>query len=109
MRMACQPQDVGNALTATNIIIPAGSVKIGNREYRVELNGSPNQVAKFNHLPVKVVNGTPIFLGEVAPVTDTHHGADQHRADRRQARDLYADLTSTPRPRRSASSTRCAR
>ena len=65
-------QDVSNALNNTNVIIPAGSVKIGNREYRVELNGSPDQVAKFNRLPVKVVNGTPIFLGDVAPVTDTH-------------------------------------
>jgi multidrug efflux pump subunit AcrB len=65
-------QDVGNALTASNIIIPAGSAKIGNREYRVELNGSPSRVANFNRLPVKVVNGTPIFLGEVAPATFTH-------------------------------------
>ena len=65
-------QDVGNALTASNIIIPAGSAKIGNREYRVELNGSPSQVTNFNRLPIKVVNGTPIFLGEVAPATFTH-------------------------------------
>src|SRR5437899_12522813 len=65
-------QDIGNALNNTNVIIPAGSVKIGNREYRVELNGSPDQVANFDRLPVKVVNGTPIFLGQVAPATDTH-------------------------------------
>jgi multidrug efflux pump subunit AcrB len=65
-------EDVGNALNNTNVIIPAGSVKIGNREYRVELNGSPDQVTSFNRLPVKVVNGTPILLGDVAPVTDTH-------------------------------------
>src|ERR1700736_785893 len=62
-------QDIGNALNATNVIIPAGSIKIGDREYRVELNGSVDQVAKFNDLPLKVVNGTPIFLGQVAPVT----------------------------------------
>jgi multidrug efflux pump subunit AcrB len=65
-------QDVGNALNASNIIIPAGSAKIGNREYRVELNGSPNEVSSFNRLPVKVVNGTPVFMGEVAPVAYTH-------------------------------------
>jgi multidrug efflux pump subunit AcrB len=65
-------QDVGNALTSSNIIIPAGSAKIGNREYRVELNGSPSNVTNFNRLPVKVVNGTPVFLGEVAPVAYTH-------------------------------------
>jgi len=65
-------EDIGNALNNNNIIIPAGSIKIGNREYRVELNGSPGQVASFNHLPLKVINGAPIFLGEVAPATDTH-------------------------------------
>jgi multidrug efflux pump subunit AcrB len=65
-------QDVGNAVSSTNIIIPAGSAKIGNREYRVELNGSPNQIANFNRLPVKVVKRTPVFLGEVAPATFTH-------------------------------------
>jgi multidrug efflux pump subunit AcrB len=65
-------EDVGNALNNTNVIIPAGSVKIGNREYRVELNGSPNEVKGFDSLPVKVVNGIPVLLGDVAPVTDTH-------------------------------------
>jgi multidrug efflux pump subunit AcrB len=65
-------EDIGNALNNADVIIPAGSVKIGKREYRVELNGSPDQVSSFNSLPVKVVNGTPIFLGDVAPVTDTH-------------------------------------
>ncbi|HUN59899.1 MAG TPA: efflux RND transporter permease subunit [Candidatus Binataceae bacterium] len=65
-------EDIGNALNNADVIIPAGSVKIGKREYRVELNGSPDQVTGFNDLPVKVVNGTPIFLGDVAPVTDTH-------------------------------------
>ncbi|HEY1849565.1 MAG TPA: efflux RND transporter permease subunit [Candidatus Binataceae bacterium] len=78
--------DVSSALANTNTIIPAGSVKIGNREYRVELNGSPDEVSKFNRLPIKVVNGTPIFLGDVAPVTDTHQvqanvvRVDGHRA-----------------------------
>src|SRR5262249_18015430 len=33
---------------------------------------SPTTVEGFNHLPVRVVNGTPIFLGDVAPVSDTH-------------------------------------
>ena len=65
-------QDIGQALNSTNVIIPAGSIKIGDREYRVELNGSVDQVNKFNDLPLKVVNGTPVFLGQVAPVTDTH-------------------------------------
>jgi multidrug efflux pump subunit AcrB len=65
-------QDVATALVNTNTIIPAGSIKIGNREYRVEMNGSPEDIATFNQLPIKVTNGTPILLGDVAPVTDSH-------------------------------------
>ena len=66
------PQDVGNALAATNVIIPAGTAKIGDREYNVELNGSPARAADFDAMPIKVVGGTPVLLGDVAPVTNTH-------------------------------------
>jgi len=64
--------DISNALGATNVILPAGSVKIGDREYYVELNGSPNHIKEFNQLPVKMVGQTPILLGDVAPVHDSH-------------------------------------
>src|SRR5260370_13887936 len=65
-------QDVTAAVNSMTVIIPAGSAKIGNYECRVELNGSPDRIDAFNNLPVKVVNGATVFLGEVAPVTDTH-------------------------------------
>lgn len=64
--------DIMQALGAVNTITPAGTVKIGNREYQVELNGSPVNVAEFDHLPVKEVNGAQVHLGDVAPVTYTH-------------------------------------
>jgi multidrug efflux pump subunit AcrB len=64
--------DIVNALSLSNVILPAGSVKIGDREYYVELNGSPDHIKEFNQLPVKVVGDTPIFLGDVAPVHDAH-------------------------------------
>jgi len=66
------PQDISNSLGSTNVIIPSGTVKIGDREYSVELNGSPLRAADFNQLPIKVVDGTPVLLGDVAPVTNTH-------------------------------------
>ena len=66
------PQDINNALNNGNVIIPAGTAKIGDREYNVELNGSPFKFEALNRLPVKVVRGTPVFLGDVAPVTYTH-------------------------------------
>ncbi len=64
--------DVSNALNRSNVILPAGSVKIGNREYYVELNGSPDHIKEFDQLPVKMVGQTPVFLGDVAPVRDSH-------------------------------------
>ncbi|MFZ0887398.1 MAG: efflux RND transporter permease subunit [Candidatus Binataceae bacterium] len=66
------PSAISDALNVTNVIIPAGTVKIGSREYNVELNGSPDQVSDFNRLPIKVVGNTPVLLGDVAPVRDTH-------------------------------------
>ncbi len=66
------PVDIGNALASTNVVIPSGTARMGNYEYDVDLNMSPSKVADFNRLPVKVVNGIPVFLGDIAPVSDTH-------------------------------------
>jgi CzcA family heavy metal efflux pump len=66
------PTDIVTALGAANVAVPAGTIKIGNREYNVEVNGQPTKVDEFNDLPVKVVNNTPIYLRDVAPVTYTH-------------------------------------
>src|SRR5215470_17030551 len=64
--------DVGNALASTNVVIPSGTAKMGNYEYNVDLNMSVPRVADFNKLPIKYMNGAPVFLGDVAPVTDSH-------------------------------------
>jgi len=64
------PSDVVNAVNAQNLIIPAGSSKIGQFEYDVDLNGSPKSVDDFNDFPVKVVNGAPIYIRDVAHVRD---------------------------------------
>ncbi len=64
--------DVGNALAATNVVIPSGTAKMGNYEYNVDLNMSVPEVSDFNKLPIKYLNGAPVFLGDVAPVTDSH-------------------------------------
>src|SRR6201987_6346529 len=50
------PQDVSTAISNQNLIIPAGSAKIGSTEYNVRLNSSPDTVASFNTMPVKTVN-----------------------------------------------------
>ncbi len=64
------PQDVVDAFTAQNFILPSGTAKIGETEYNVTLNSSPAALAALNDLPVKTVNGAVIRVGDVAQVHD---------------------------------------
>src|SRR4029077_5925115 len=49
-----------------------GTAKMGNYEYDIDLNMSVPTVSDFNNLPIKYSGGAPVFLGDVAPVTDSH-------------------------------------
>jgi multidrug efflux pump subunit AcrB len=62
--------DVVNALSIENLITPVGTQKIGTFEYTVNLNNSPSQITAFNDLPIKTVNGTVIYMRDVAYVHD---------------------------------------
>lgn len=80
------PVDILNSLQNSNLIIPAGTARIGTREYNVALNSSPDAVKDFENIPVKSVNGQIVLLGQVAKVADGF--ADQLnvvRVDRKRA------------------------
>lgn len=62
--------DVTTAINAQNLILPAGSAKLGEREYTVRLNSSPEVIDALNNLPIKQVNGTVIYIRDVAQVHD---------------------------------------
>jgi multidrug efflux pump subunit AcrB len=62
--------DIVNAVNAQNLILPTGTAKIGSLEYNVEMNGSPRTVTELNDLPVKTVNGSTIYMRDVAHVRD---------------------------------------
>src|SRR5580693_8315942 len=64
------PNDVVNAISAQNLILPSGTSKIGQFEYDVDLNGSPQTVAELNDLPIKRVGNTTIYIRDVAYVRD---------------------------------------
>jgi multidrug efflux pump subunit AcrB len=66
------PADVTDALAAGNVILPAGTMRVGDREYVVMLNGSPLSIEGLNEIPVKPTAPTPVLMRDVAPVTDTH-------------------------------------
>jgi multidrug efflux pump subunit AcrB len=62
------PNDVVSAISVQNLILPGGTSKIGDIEYDVRLNGSPDNVAELNNLPIKTVGSTPIYIRDVAQV-----------------------------------------
>lgn len=64
------PNDVTNALATQNLILPSGTEKIGKFEYNVLLNASPKELDELNDLPIKTINGSTIFLRDVAHVRD---------------------------------------
>ena len=66
------PADVGNALAAQNVVILSGTARMGDYEYDIDLNMSPATVSGFNRIPIKITNGAPVHLGDLAPVSDTH-------------------------------------
>ena len=63
-------QDVANALAAQNLIQPAGTSKIGNFEYVIQVNNSPLKSGEMGDLPIKVVNGATVYIRDVATVRD---------------------------------------
>src|SRR3981081_3522637 len=62
--------DVVNALSIQNLITPVGTQKIGAFEYTVNLNDSPTVLTASNDIPIKTVNGTVIYMRDVANVHD---------------------------------------
>ena len=64
------PVDIVNAVNTQNLILPTGTAKMGALEFNVEMNASPTTVKELNNLPVKTVNGSTIYLREVAHVRD---------------------------------------
>ncbi len=63
--------DVVSALQTSNVILPAGDARIGNTDYSVQLNSSPDNVPQFSRIPIKVVGSATVLLGDVAKVSDS--------------------------------------
>ena len=58
--------DVLDAVTVQNLILPAGDQKSGKFDWNVALNASPISLDRINDLPVKKVNGTVLYIHDVA-------------------------------------------
>ena len=64
------PADVVNAVNTQNLILPSGTVKFGDTEYTVRMNGSPGVLSGLNDLPVRTTSNITTYLKDVAYVRD---------------------------------------
>ena len=64
------PTDVSSALQRQNVILPAGDVKIGDKDYTLAMNNSPDVIESINAFPIKTVDGRTVFMRDVAHVHD---------------------------------------
>ncbi len=64
------PGDLLNAVSQQNVVMPSGTIKIGQTEYDVRTNGTPNTIEGLANIPLKQVSGTTIYLHDVASVSD---------------------------------------
>jgi len=62
--------DVTSAIGQQNLILPAGTEKIGDLEYFVSVNASPTSIAELNDLPITTRNGSVVYVRDVAHVRD---------------------------------------
>jgi CzcA family heavy metal efflux pump len=62
--------DVVAAMSAQNIILPAGEVKMGHVDYQIETNSAPDSIEALNNLPIKTVNGATIYVHDIGNVRD---------------------------------------
>ncbi len=62
------PLDVSNAVNAQSLALPSGQAKFGQTQFIMHINTLPSVLDRLNDIPVKVVNGSPILLRDVAYV-----------------------------------------
>ncbi|MHB8208053.1 efflux RND transporter permease subunit [Mucilaginibacter sp.] len=64
------PDEVVDALANFNIMSPSGNLRLGNTMYVTTMNSLINNADNFGNIPVITKNGVPIFIKDVARVSD---------------------------------------
>ncbi len=60
--------DVSTAITQQSLILPAGTQRMGDREFVMKTNSSPDDLAALNDLPIRASNGAVVYMKDVAQV-----------------------------------------
>jgi multidrug efflux pump subunit AcrB len=87
------PLAVGQALARANVRQPAGSVVAGNRAIQLEAGAWPGTATELSRLVVGSNGGAPVYLSDVASVTDGGAEPDTYVAYHPDARRSFPAVT----------------
>ena len=62
--------DVVRSINESNLILPAGDVKIGPFDYNIYTNSQLNDIEDINDVPLKMVNNAPVLVRDVGYAKD---------------------------------------
>ncbi len=64
------PNDVVKAVNSSNLILPAGDVRIGSRDFNIYANSQFPDAASMNSMPLKSVGNSSVLVGDVGKAVD---------------------------------------
>jgi len=64
------PDEVVEALAKFNVMSPSGNLRIGDMMYLTTMNSLVKNAENFGNIPVITKNGVPIYIKDIARVTD---------------------------------------
>jgi multidrug efflux pump subunit AcrB len=63
-------RDVNNAVNAQSLVLPSGDSRIGNLDYRIGINSTPELASSYNDIPIKVIDGVVVYLRDIGHAHD---------------------------------------
>jgi multidrug efflux pump subunit AcrB len=64
--------DVQKAIKQSNLMIPTGDAKIGDRQYSINMESMVPEVKDFNNIPIKWEGEEPVLVRDVGKAEDTY-------------------------------------
>ena len=64
------PRDVQTAIGLQDVVLPAGTAKMGANEYPIVVSATPETLDQLAALPLKTLNGKTVYIKDVANVRD---------------------------------------
>lgn len=62
--------DVVHSVNQSNLILPAGDVRIGPKDYNIYANSQIPVVDQINLMPIKTANSASVFVGDIGKAKD---------------------------------------